>query len=72
MAADVAQEQPHSGQAQPIRIPCEGSNCPVHHPFLNGGMCAMCGVTVTCSDEGIAFAHERNDVLAMLERGDFS
>lgn len=55
----------------PIRVPCEGSGCPVHHPYLNGGMCAMCGVTVTCSDEGIAFDHERNDILAMLDRGDF-
>lgn len=31
----------------------------------------MCGVTVTCRDDGTAWPHQRNDILAMLARGDF-
>lgn len=54
-----------------LRTPCEGSNCPTHFPGMNGGICAMCGVTVTCRDDGTAWPHDRNDIIAMLERGDF-
>lgn len=54
-----------------IRIACEGTDCPTHFPSMNGGICAMCGVTVTCRDDGTAWPHERNDIIAMLERGDF-
>ena len=54
-----------------IRIPCEGSGCPTHYPVMNAGVCSMCGVTVTCRDDGRAWPHDRNDILAMLDRGDF-
>ena len=55
----------------PIRVECEGSECPTHYPAMNGGICSMCGVIVTCRDDGTALPHKRNDVLAMLARGDF-
>ena len=61
--------------SEPIRIPCEGSGCPPATRaggLSHEGMCAMCGrwypllnVRPVLSD------HERDDILAMLERGDF-
>lgn len=71
----------------PLRIDCEGSGCPGHGKrasvdyldrvefFLT--MCAMCGRNVEaspCSDgreRMIALPHQRDDVLAMIERGDY-
>ena len=55
-----------------IRIACEGSDNVAHSLKMNGGICAMCGVIVACRDDGTAWPHERNDILAMLERGDFA
>ena len=55
----------------PLRIPCEGSDGEVHRLAANAGVCAMCGSLVTCDDEGLAIVHERNDVLGMIDRGDF-
>lgn len=56
---------------EPIRIPCEGSDQQSHLASMNGGVCPMCGVIVTVRDDGTTWPHERNDVLAMIERGDF-
>jgi len=56
---------------EPLRIPCEGSGCPVRTPWMIAGFCGMCGLLVDCDRDGNAVAHDRNDVLAMLERGDY-
>lgn len=55
----------------PIRIPCEGSDNLVHYPGEGVGICPMCGVVVAHRKDNTALPHERNDILAMLERGDF-
>ena len=62
---------------EPITIPCEGSGC---LPCLVGfagtgtteGMCAMCGQWAVL-DHPLATmpAHDRPDILRMLERGDY-
>lgn len=71
---------------EPIRIPCEGSGCPGHGVGLSPGAlpgqgavslttCAMCGRAVEAywRNDGrwVALPHQRDDVLAMLDRGDF-
>lgn len=55
----------------PIVIRCEGSACPTHNHGHAFGTCAMCGRMVVTDDDGIAYVHDRPDVLAMLRRGDF-
>lgn len=55
----------------PLLVTCEGSNHFARLVSQNGGTCAMCGQRVTCRDDGTAWPHDRNDILAMLERGDF-
>ncbi len=58
----------------PIIVPCEGSNG-VGHPMHPGVMCQMCGnVWPQFPIPGMynqVPAHDRLDILAMLERGDF-
>lgn len=65
-------------KGEPILIPCEGSGAigQVRDRLLGGGvlvMCPMCGIlTVVESEVRAAMPqHERDDVLARLERGDF-
>lgn len=57
----------------PIRIPCEGSGYPTHASTAVVSICSMCGqpVEVTTGD-AVAMPHDRDDILAMLPRGDFS
>mgnify|MGYP003622941108 CR=1 FL=1 len=60
----------------PILIPCEGASAPGHE-MLNGFvMCPMCGrVLVGRHAEGYGLVvgpHERDDVLARIDRGDFN
>jgi hypothetical protein len=58
----------------PILVPCEGSGCPPagagtrYEPF---GMCSMCGAQDVEIIDGLVAPHERDDILARLERGDF-
>ena len=52
----------------PILIPCEGSLCP---PAGALWICQMCGKTVPFDGRNLAVVHQRKDVLAMIERGDF-
>lgn len=56
----------------PIWIECEGSGRPVHpHPaMVLGGICSMCG-TIVATFQRKAVGHRRQDILAMLNRGDF-
>ena len=61
----------------PILIPCEGSGCGYH--FYDEasitGMCQMCGarvpVAVNPEGESVTCDHQRDDILARLDRGDF-
>ena len=70
----------------PIIIPCEGSGHPTHQldgPMLlrslrslgeggdSLGMCKMCGMVFNVDSDGNAPQHTRQDILAMIERGDF-
>lgn len=68
----------HDDPPPPIVIPCEGSGTAVHaraeflaagHSHL--GMCPMCGRAVRTTRAGLAYAHDRHDIVAMIERGDF-
>ncbi len=62
----------------PIRIPCEGS-ATGGHPLENGLLiCSMCGrlvrpVIATDDSPYIVQAppHDRDDIISMLQRGDF-
>jgi hypothetical protein len=52
----------------PIRIPCEGTDQPAFGGSkMNAGTCSICGVLVTCRDDGTTWPHDRNDVAAMLD-----
>jgi hypothetical protein len=54
----------------PILIECEGSGCPAHCVRFGYGLCSMCGHPVAVDDRG-AIGHDRQDIIAMLNRGDF-
>jgi hypothetical protein len=59
-------------ESPPLLVHCEGSGCPptiwLHGDLV--GMCAMCGMPIA-AEHGRVDEHERQDILAMLERGDF-
>lgn len=50
----------------PIRIPCEGSGV----PLTKIGSCSMCGRFPGLGVGG-ARPHDRDDIIAMIRRGDF-
>lgn len=52
----------------PILIPCEGSGA-IGHQFGRQMICAMCGAVLWPTL--VAPHHERDDILAHIERGDF-
>ena len=60
--------------SDPLLVPCEGSNCPGHElaaPLTTFfAMCSMCGQVAPTTD-GRMDPHDRQDVLAMIDRGDF-
>jgi hypothetical protein len=55
----------------PLLIHCEGSGCPTHLQSQSAGMCSMCGRFVIADGDGNASDHQREDILAMLRRGDY-
>lgn len=64
-------------RAAPILIPCEGSGSAGHEHHVSlvavgvvasSWMCPMCGAMLSVSPIP---EHDRQDVLAMIERGDF-
>lgn len=60
--------------AEPIMRECEGGGSRAHPLTLAGlAICSMCGEVVATAGgaEPRAVPHERVDVLAMLDRGDF-
>lgn len=60
------------GERTPILILCEGSYQRTHNIDCWNGLCAMCGLVVPiCGDAGEAVAHDREDILAEIDRGDF-
>jgi hypothetical protein len=63
---------PPRERPEPIRIPCEGSGCPPNMVLTKGvGLCSMCGRTHALDGDGKVIAHDRDDVIAMIQRGDF-
>ena len=70
-------EQPREKAAvdkPPIVVPCEGSNL-VGHVMPTGVMCQMCGTVWPQFPTPSMFdkvpEHDRLDIVAMVERGDF-
>jgi hypothetical protein len=58
---------------EPILIDCEGAGWLAHRtPILGLGVCVMCGKTVRTPNGGVAASHQREDLIAMIERGDFN
>lgn len=55
----------------PIRVLCEGRGFRGNNPGRIGASCAMCGQWMPLTAEGVMPDHERDDVLAMIDRGDF-
>lgn len=54
----------------PIRIRCEGSGYPGNRSLLGARVtCQMCGQHF--AGPGPVPNHDRNDILAMIDRGDF-
>lgn len=65
---------------EPIRVDCVGAGCDPCRTRIDGfsynfgryvGMCAMCGQWLDITADGQVEPHQRDDVLAMIERGDF-
>jgi len=54
----------------PIRIPCEGSGADGHPWGAGVCLCPMCG-QIKAAATGKMPAHDRDDILAMLDRGDY-
>lgn len=54
-------------ETEPIWIDCEGGG-DTGHDVITGQMCRMCG---TIFHEDHVPHHQRQDILAMIERGDF-
>jgi len=61
----------NDAKGQPIWIDCEGSLGPTNLPGPAQGMCKMCGQWVELNDCGEAFLHQRDDIVARINRGDF-
>lgn len=57
----------------PIRVRCEGSGTPpvAKELTVNRGLCAACGEVVDLDSLGRCVDHQRDDLVAMLARGDF-
>lgn len=56
-----------------ITIPCEGNGQHVHtFGWVRSGICPMCGQIVACDSYNRALDHERIDIIAHIERGDFA
>ena len=57
----------------PLRVRCEGSGVPPVAKELttNQGLCGACGEVVPIDQLGRCADHDRDDLLAMLQRGDF-
>jgi len=55
---------------EPIMIPCEGAGCPPATTVGISGMCAMCG-RWWVTESGAIPRHQRDDLIARIERGDF-
>ena len=55
----------------PIRMPCEGSDAQANGWPPAFGLCPMCGHSVTCRSDGTVVRHDRADILAMIDRGDY-
>lgn len=56
--------------AEPILIPCEGSGQPGHYPDVTA-MCKMCGRWHFVDAHDNLVPHDRPDIIAMIDRGDF-
>ena len=52
--------------SEPILIPCEGGEQRTPHH-----LCAMCGNPEPVQDDGWVVAHQRDDIIARVKRGDF-
>ena len=59
-----------AGDTTPIWISCEGAGSPGHGDDGRSAMCAMCGAFQPAVD-GVVLRHKRQDILAMIDRGDF-
>jgi hypothetical protein len=55
----------------PIRIPCEGAQATGHEIGYRAVMCVMCGRIFTGVPASVTPAHDRDDIISMLQRGDF-
>lgn len=57
---------------EPIRIRCEGVGSPPNMKLTDSsGLCAMCGHMWFFTEDGGMVVHDRDDILAMIDRGDF-
>jgi hypothetical protein len=55
----------------PLRTVCEGSWARGHRVTADESICTMCGHQFPTLHDGELILHERLDLIAMIERGDF-
>ena len=59
-------------RAAPILVACEGSVCVPAARNYTYGLCSMCGQWQPIVEpDGVVIHHRRQDLIAMIERGDF-
>jgi hypothetical protein len=56
---------------EPILITCEGSGATPTASVELAGMCSMCGGFAFVQPDGTMPPHQRQDLIAMIARGDF-
>jgi hypothetical protein len=67
----VAPSPPLTDPPEPILIDCEGAGCPPAGRIEVAGMCSMCGGFDFMLPDGTMPPHQRQDIIAMIARGDF-
>ena len=58
-------------KGEPILIACEGGHQQPAQHLGHYGMCAMCGRIYPIDSAGYVVRHDRDDIIARVERGDF-
>jgi hypothetical protein len=56
---------------EPILVPCAGSGAAGHSMVGGAAMCPTCGLIQIRTPAGTIPDHQRQDLIAMIARGDF-
>jgi hypothetical protein len=56
---------------EPILVPCAGAGARGHALTADAAMCTCCGIVYVTEPAGLIPGHDRQDIIAMIARGDF-